>query len=293
MIFPSDQARKAVAGRKTMTRRVVRAPKPVVGRTKNGSRYEYTSKPWRPRIGQREAVQPGTGRDAIGYVVITGFRQERLGEILADVPAALLDVRAEGYATRAQFAHQWMVQHDPDWPPLEEELCPACEGHAAVDAAGRPDPDGGFPCLECELGVIFVPTAPDDPEVILDRFRERHADTLVWVIEFKPERDTPRLLSPADRPRGDDIGYTTTVAGAMPDEPEAVDEVTQARITRQAHERAIETAQQRRRREQAELDARVSEFCAEMGIPDSDHQARARIRDGIEAGIRRRNRDAA
>lgn len=292
MIFPADQASKVAAGRKTMTRRLVRFQERKQGKTKNGSRYEYTTKPWRPRIGQREAVQPGPGRDAIGYVVVTGYRQEPLGEILTDIPAALLDVRQEGFKTRAEFADHWMRQHDPDWPPLEEELCPACEGHAAVDQSGRPDPEGGFPCLECELGVIFVPSTPD-PDDTLERFRQRHADTLVWVIEFKPERDTPRLLSPADRPRGDDIGYTTSVAGAMPDEPEAVDEVTQARLTRQVREREIETAQQRRRREQDELEARVAEFCAEMGIPETDAQSRARVRAGIEAGIRRRNRSAA
>ncbi len=67
-------------------------------------------------------------------------------------------------------------------------------------------------------------------DVVLDRFDRIHADTPVWVIEFRLPVDPVRLL--ADRNAR--AAYVDHHARAMADEPEAVDEETQRRITRDA-----------------------------------------------------------
>jgi hypothetical protein len=73
---------------------------------------------------------------------------------------------------------------------------------------------------------------------VLERFAARHADTPVWVVEFCLPVDPVRLL--ADRNARAD--YVDHHARAMADEPEAVDEDTQRRITRDA---GLRDAQQR------------------------------------------------
>ncbi|MEO7398386.1 MAG: hypothetical protein ABIW84_07470 [Ilumatobacteraceae bacterium] len=297
MIFPTDAiARAAAEGRKTQTRRLVRAPERKTGRTRNGSTYVYTSKPWRPQDGHHETVQ-AKGGQPLGHLLITEFRQEPLGTILEPTTQALKDVRAEGHRTRAEFCDAWMRQHDLDWPPLEEELCPTCQGHTRVTANNQPATDGhGFHCTDCnEVGVIYVPAPDPDPDQTLERFRTRHANTPVWVISFKPHHDIPRILSPAGRPRGDDLGYTTHrgTEDEMADDLEGVDQVTTARFARQARERHQETTQERTRREKTELDTAVDEFCKQRGISPTDRRTRARIRDGIQAGLRKNNGRAA
>jgi hypothetical protein len=75
-------------------------------------------------------------------------------------------------------------------------------------------------------------------DALLYRFAARHFDTPVWVIEFTLPVDPVRLL--ADRNARAD--YVDHHARAMADEPEAVDEDTQRRITRDA---GLRDAQQR------------------------------------------------
>lgn len=70
-------------------------------------------------------------------------------------------------------------------------------------------------------------------EDLLARFDERHADAIVWVIEFVCDREEqPRLLAARSQ-----MGYTASPALALAGEPEAVSRADQAVITAQAQAR--------------------------------------------------------
>lgn len=108
---------------------------------------------------------------------------------------AFVNARAEGFRTTADFKAEWMRLYDKAWV--------AAHGAEDLDLAD---------------------------ETVAQRFEDRHADTRVWVIQFMLPIDQIRLL--ADRHAKAD--YVDTPARAMPDEPEAVDEQTQERISKDA-----------------------------------------------------------
>ncbi len=78
---------QVLAGTKTQTRRLAKGALP----------------PW--RVGRSYAVQPGRGKHAVGRILVTAVRREALGRLSAR------DVRAEGYASRAEFETTWAEMH--------------------------------------------------------------------------------------------------------------------------------------------------------------------------------------
>lgn len=201
MILPVALARAASQGRITIAFIPVGKSRSVKATTRNKNVYRYESQPWAPQTSRPEPLQArvGTKMPTIGHIQITTHTQGTLTWLLEPTEEALRLARAAGFKTRASMADHWMCQHDRDWPPTIEELCPRCEGEAVL-------PDGED-CPNCELGVIDIPADVDDKDV-LARF-EAFADTSVYIVRFQPINDErPRFLSRAARPRGDDQGYT-------------------------------------------------------------------------------------
>jgi hypothetical protein len=66
---------------------------------------------------------------------------------------------------------------------------------------------------------------------ILDSWPDDATSEYVYTIARVPTPDTPRLLTPAGRPRGSELGYTDKPYLSMIDEPEAVDPDTQEALT--------------------------------------------------------------
>lgn len=117
-----------------------------------------------------------------------------------------------------------------------------------------------------------------DPEV-LDRFAARFADQEVWVLTFElDETADPRFLH-----RHSERGYTSSPRDAVEDEPEAIDEATQRRITEQANqrdeERRMAQQEQARRRVSADLrDAKLRMMAAERRARSLGLDIRSEVR---------------
>lgn len=155
----------------------------------------------RYKPGRTYAVQPGRGKPEICRIEVTHVERQLAGQITH------AQARAEGFRTTDDFKIAWVAIHDKSW--LDRE-------HAALDKAEQ-DPDITFD------RDTWIPWRS------LTRFDDHHADTPVWAITFTRNHDAPRLLAL----RSDEL-YTTNTARAMADEPEAVDEDAQNRITENA-----------------------------------------------------------
>lgn len=165
-------------------------------------RLPRKGEPCRYKPGKDYAVQPGRGQAATCRIHIDAVRTERLGDI------AYTDARAEGFRSTDDFKTYWVSIHDKAW--LEHEKAMLAEA-------------------EHDDGV----TLDHDTWIArrsLDMFEANHANKTVHVITFHLyHADTVRLLAL----RSDEL-YTNNHARAIRDEPEAVDEDTQKRITAQA-----------------------------------------------------------
>lgn len=263
MIFTKVEAGQICRGKKTMLLAPAR-------RDDFSGRY---LPPRRFRTGNDLGVQPAAGATELCRIVITSVDLRQL----ADLEYA--DARQLGYRIRADLAADWLDRHDPSWPVMEEALCETCDGHAET-------PDGDD-CPDCEIGVVEEPKKLTEDQT-LELFRQRVGNRSVWVVAFAIPDEIPRMLAAHS-----ERGYTTRRYDALPGEPEAIDEITQARLTKRAHEREKETAAERQRREHDELDAEIAAFLARRGIPETDGGARARVRDAVQRAMRRRDRDAA
>jgi hypothetical protein len=268
MILPPDQAKLVARGVKTATRL------PILGEK------SCTLKP-----GQDYALQPGPSRDAICRIVVTKVDRGFLGDVTFD------DARAEGFKTTAAFAVAWMRRYDRGWPPTASFTCHECNGygHEIISHPGEPVAIGDAPCVECEgTGWLEVETEITDQD-ILDRFKQRHVDRPVWVVRFTLDRSHhPRLLH-----RLSERGYTQTRRDALADEPEAVDEITQAKLTKLSHDRAADASAVARREEEREIDRQVEAMLASLGLHEATFKTKAELRDRVVAAMRREQRRAA
>lgn len=109
MIFRPELVRLIRQGRKTQTRRPIRADEPC--------RY---------REGKDYAVQPGRGQSATCRIHVTSVRQERLG----DIP--FTDARAEGFPTTEDFKAYWIAIHDAKWLEHETRMLNEAENDDGV-----------------------------------------------------------------------------------------------------------------------------------------------------------------
>lgn len=256
MIFRKDEAQKIRAGRKTMLLAAVHRD-PLTGQPRPPRRWP---------VGEDFGVQPKakSSEEPLCRIVITGHALTTLGAL--DFHAA----RALGHRTQAEMAADWMLIYDPQWPPLEEAICETCDGHAELD--GGPCPD-----RECEYGVVMAPPLLEDEDV-LATFRSRHGHRQVWAVTFELATDLPRLLvaQVSDSSPG---SYTSKGGSALAGEPEAVDEVTQSRLTKEA-----------RSRDDARKARRLSERLADLEGDPSVRRQLAAIERRLTAAELVRNR---
>ncbi len=173
------------------------------------------------------------------------------------LPISLEDVRAEGFRTTADFARKWLDLHDARWTA---DHLPA-DGDAVEDMQA------------------------------LARFHRRHADRYVWVLTFELDReDRTRFLSQG-------LGYTTSIAHALPGEPPAVDAATQERITElagmaSAQWLAIDHARRDRELEQLSLGQRLDRIFEDARASGRSTTSEVRLIEkrlgAIEQEVRRR-----
>jgi hypothetical protein len=141
LIFKPELVRLILSKRKTMTRRRVE-PGEEVCRYKAGKSYSL----------QRSFTVGERARGARGWAetledrirVVDRPHQERAGDI------SLLDARAEGFRTTAEFKAYWVRLYDKAW----------------------------LKRMEAEGCVL-------DESLLVERFESAHADKLVWVVRFE------------------------------------------------------------------------------------------------------------
>lgn len=260
MIFDKATAKRIASGAQTMLlARITIDP------------LTYRPKPsWcqRYRVGEDVAVQAAANAPAACRILITDRERVRLGDL--DFFAA----RALGHRTRADMARDLLERLDPDWPPLEAAICETCEGFAEVD--GDPCPDAG-----CDFGEVQVPATVTD-DVVLERFRSRHGAQEMWAVRFDLAPDGLRFLSDAVI-AGRQGDYVETSARGLRGEPPAVDELTQRRLTHEAH-------LDDKARAEARLERQVTDNITAIGGNPTDQRSRGAMRSALLIA-RRRNAD--
>lgn len=122
----------------------------------------------------------------------------------------------------------------------------------------------------------FDPDEHPDDDAAFGLFTDRHGDRHVWAISFDLDQShQPRLLRA--RTRIDEDDYTSQPRNALPDEPEAVDERMQARLTTEAHQRFADSHSEQLDERQARTLARRTREAAlaamRAGIDTSEQLA--------------------
>lgn len=121
MNFKPELAEAVMAGRKTVTRRLV-SDSPTSHYYRERCLYRPNGGP-----GGSYSVCPGRGRDAIGRVVVTSVTLERLGHPDAD------EARREGFRSALEFKEAFAGingRYDPDAEVWRIEFRAAEEGRA-------------------------------------------------------------------------------------------------------------------------------------------------------------------
>ncbi len=126
--------------------------------------------------------------------------------------------------------------------------------------------DPNLPDTEGHGDIVPVRTARGKQPVLWVRIVDSDYDETALEYVYQVERvnapDTPRLLTPAGRPKGSELGYTDKPYLSMTDEPEAVDQATQDRLTqaaigRHAKRRREQSLAARRDRELLDIATRI------------------------------------
>lgn len=254
MILPAHMAKQAANGQATIGLVPVRTPRTVT-RT-NGTTYQ--AQPWHPTTGRHEALRASAnGKTATLTSIVIGEHHTMLLAALLDEDREMFTLtRACGFKTRADLAREWMRHYDKrhDWPPRRLANCPGCDGTGVLDPEGVEAGHVEFvECPGCDMGAIYVEDTPTDAET-LTRFKARHGDTLVHVVRFTLDKtEHLRLLSPAGRPRGDELGYTENPTHALEDAGEAVPAAYQAALSKEAGDRDAKLRAETIRRETAKI----------------------------------------
>ena len=286
MMFAPALARAVAQGRKTQTRRAVR-----IGRL-----GVMLPCPYHP--GQIITVQPGHGQTGIGQAQVTDVRREPLGDITHQ------DVQAEGFKTRAAFLLHYAAVNHHELPAAQRDLLERLglvEFHEAPVAAAHPGLTSR--ALQARAPALhhrgLIRRAPHGWTVTDAGADVLHGDATpllnltqqVWVIELRPttDRARKRLLTPAARPRGSELGYTTRRGEALPEEPEAVD-------ARDLRPEWTERAQRRHAKVRADDERRrlaraAGERARQLALRSSPEQAQ-RILDQLDE-LERGQGDAA
>jgi hypothetical protein len=197
VILPADQAKAVARGAVSVL-------------------YLPLSKVKRPKTGAREAIQyqGKEGRETACHVIYGIWQLTTLRPLLR--PEALKDRQQAGWRLGdgiVQMCDEWMRYHDARWPEYYADPCDPCDRTGIVDVAS-----GGFPgpspeervCGDCGGAGWLYTEAESTERQILDRFEKRHADRPVYAVVVSVDHvEHPRILTPAGRPRGDELGYTT------------------------------------------------------------------------------------
>lgn len=117
MIF-AHTYQQVLDGTKTQTRRLVKPEDMAISDMPDSdgiwgvayppptsSQYDRCYSVTRWHIGQTRAVQPGRGQKAVARIRITAIRREDVRQISDE------DVKAEGFASRADFLRLWEQMH--------------------------------------------------------------------------------------------------------------------------------------------------------------------------------------
>lgn len=180
--------------------------------------YLPLSKVKRPKTGVREVIQyhGKEGRETACHVIYGLSQITTLRPLLK--PEALKDRQQAGWRLGdgiVQMCDEWMRYHDARWPEYYADPCDVCDRTGILEGAKR---SGGFPgpspeewvCGDCGgAGWLYTEADVTDRQVV-ERFEKRHADRPVYAVIVSVDHvEHPRILTPAGRPRGDELGYTT------------------------------------------------------------------------------------
>lgn len=217
MIFAAT-FHQVLRGAKTQTRRPMvpyplelpKRPPPGIGhhpgppswpRKAHAFDAEWRALSYRP--GDVRAVQPGRGKEALGYITIQDVTPSTLYAITDE------DAQAEGFKDRAAFAHAWVGLHDRPWVEATERLlarlpCLPEDIEALATALDLTDRTLLRRLRYLQAAGAAAVRDTDDAWTRVDhaeriarqhRFFDRHALRPVWVITFELVQDTTVMLA--------------------------------------------------------------------------------------------------
>ena len=257
MIFTKDEAKLIARGAKTMLLANVTLDR-LTGRPRPSWCQRF-------KVGEDISIQPAANAPEVCRVLITSRELTTLGDL--DFYAA----RALGYRTQADMARDLLDRFDPEWPPLQPAICDVCEGFAEID--GQPCPNS-----ECDFGEVQIPATVED-DAALEWFRSRHAAREMWAVRFELAPDGLRFLS-GKVIAGKQGDYVESSARGLRGEPPAVDELTQRRLTHEAH-------LDDQARQEARLERQVTDNITAAGGNPSDQRSRSAMRSAMLIARRR------
>jgi hypothetical protein len=223
----------------------------------------------RPKVARAQLIPLSVnGQGMLGRLHVRCVWRTRVGGPW-EAPWGIEDPEASvsklGFPSLTEFRRAWIEANDPGW---------VARGH--VDEGAR-----------------------------FERFQTRWRDRACWAVSFRVARDVPLLLAPSGSPpkRSEvdhgvdspgDHGYVMSPFLALPDEPEAVDEITLARFQREAEQRRhLGSIDRQAEWEALSLEQKLSEalrLASEKGIDTSRQEAS--IRQRIES-LRKKAQRAA